>query len=351
MFGLGFYYLQTLIFVTSSRMRGELNCTTWDPKTCPIWIIVGYHYINTAIALFGVVSNFFIILVLSKNPFQRPPFNYMLGIAVQDLFVCILSVPVGFLWCIKGSTLGNLVIEFYIWFIFHPFANALATSSIWSTLALSAERLVVIKWPLHARVYPAKIVVILLVILAVLLHVPLFLTHVFSQEKNDFIYTEFSTSHGYVIYGWIRATLCKFIPILAITSANIALATVVRRSRRTHCMAAPRDIAITGNPGQAPTGEKTASDRAASSGLMMLFSICLVYVVCHLQAPFLQTAVIRSIYGECALYREQFVFFKMMSNIIELVSYASNIVPYCLFSRCFKTTLHRILHFQKLPCR
>lgn len=74
----------------------------------------------------------------------------------------------------------------------------------------------------------------------------------------------------------------------------------------------------------------------------MLISISAMFVVCHVMEPFSYTAVYGAIYGRDKIHNEAHMTQMMITNSLELVSFASNFVFYCAFYKPFQKTLRSL---------
>ena len=75
----------------------------------------------------------------------------------------------------------------------------------------------------------------------------------------------------------------------------------------------------------------------------MLVSISVVFLLCHFLEPMSHSVLYGAIFGECAVYTEAHLIQVMVTNTLEMFSYASNFVFYCIFHLRFRRFLKRML--------
>ena len=155
---------------------------------------IGYECINTPVALFGIVTNILIIVVMRQKCFRCRPYTYMQWIAFVDLIICSLTAPVGFLRCEKHNPMAQFFIGVYMWFICYPLSKAAAACSVWTTMALTVDRLLAIKYPFRKNTWHAKYVALVFAICALALYSPYFFTLYYNQRRLRFRQTSFRRS-------------------------------------------------------------------------------------------------------------------------------------------------------------
>ena len=298
---------------------------------CPDWLAFGNWYIQTGIGVAGVVGNVLILLTLARDVFARSPYTFMTGIALLDLVNCVLTVPMGLLVCRCYTRDQKIYKDAYRLFVFLPLVNVFATSSVWTTLTLSVERLVAIGRPLYVTDFKVRLLMPCLFFVAFVLHAPLFFAYSFDHKSDKYRPTDFKLSAGFAIYMWVRTILCKFLPIAGIVGCSVMLFLVVRSARRRHSIIAPGDC---------------GSARGPTHATKMLMATNAIYVVCHVMEPLTHRDIFSAIFGDSR--RLLFIGVQMVSNILELFSFASNIVPYYFFNSLFRHALCLVLRCRPL---
>ena len=137
------------------------NCTKIH-FNCTPGMVIGYIYIASFIAIFGIISNILNILVLRRLYSCGPPFNYMFGLAFVDIVPCVLLLPVSIMRCMALSPQAQLFNNIFKIYLFVPFTNTFGACSVWITLAMSTERLVLFSCGMKAKTSKARYVISLL---------------------------------------------------------------------------------------------------------------------------------------------------------------------------------------------
>ena len=319
-----------------------MNCTNRYPPTCTPFLTAGYRYVNTAIGIIGIIGNILIIMVLVRRHFRKSPYTFMLCIAVVDLIICVLTTPTGLLNCWTVSNVGRVVIFVYTRFIYYPIASTCSAGSMWLTVAMSIERLVVIRWPLTARTFSPYVITALLLVVAMALHFPVFFTFYLDTKRMQFRPTNFKLSPGYEVYAWIRSFLTKIIPIIVVAVTNILLLFVIfsaerkhKRSIGSHCEGV-FTIATKSSPKLSRTDKCRRGSRHA---MRMLISFSVFLFICHSLQSFKLYPIFRAVFGPCSHTTSLYPNLKMLLNILELFSYSGTIFLYTLFSYSFRAIL------------
>ena len=321
------------------------NCTIKE-KCSTIVEFIGYVYILTTVCAFGTVFNITNLAIFVQKSFSEKISTatriYITGLSIADGLFCFVAMPMGIVRCIEPSNPGEaLVWTVYEAIIFLPFVNTLAATSIWITLVISVERCVFIRLFSGVReVFSptrAKLIVSSIFIAAAIFNLPYFFYYDFDKSMEyitvDPIYTEFAGSIYFEIFSWTRLVLVKYIPITTVVIANGILIKATWVSLR-----------------KSSTMQTTLSmsrrSQAQTRMTAMLLSISTLFVVCNVLEPLVLPDVYTTLFGKCSQYSDQYNILLMTANILELVSFASNFLCYCIFNRSFRMTLGRCF-----PCK
>ena len=202
---------------------------------CNEWFtFVGYNVVQTTVSSIGIICNTLIIVVFTRNSLRGASFTFMLGLAIVDLIVCTLSLPLGLFRCLKTTVpWKNLMRNIYTIYILVPISNSFCACSVWTTLAMSIERYVSIKDRSGNRSKRftsshASVTIFSLLVMAQALHVPYFFhRYIDPRDPKRLIVSDFGKTEGFRVYLWIRMTLMKFIPIVSVAIVNGLLIKVV----------------------------------------------------------------------------------------------------------------------------
>ena len=290
---------------------------------------VMYGYFIPVICTTGVLLNIINISVFTRRTFTGSTFTFLAGLGVVDLLTLLLVAPIGAVRCDISPHPGeNYLKRVYDTYVFLPVANSFATSSVWTTLAISVERLIILKYPTIANKVcspcKARMCVITITICSFFMNFPYFFVR---RIDNNFElkYTKFGTSYGFTVYSWIRTCFVKLIPIFTIAILNGILIHFVRKSRR--------------NSGNNGTKFPSKSVRMQNRTTAMLITIALILILCHVIDPLSQSGIYRSIFGRCSTNTNHYNFVRALSNCLETFSYATNFFIYYTFHQQFRITL------------
>ena len=300
---------------------------------------VGYAYVMTFITLLGIFTNIMNILILSRRFFKGSPFSYMYGLSYVDLVSCSLALPMALIRGISNDD-QEPVRMFYRNFIYVPVVNTFATCSVWTTVAMSLERLIVISNPMLTvkQITPYAVIVCLLMA-AILMNLPFFFRkHI--DVYGKIVPTAFSESSGYLVFIWFRTILVKIVPLLTVAIINVLLICVLVKATRKHKTLVQAKCQIN------QRGQN--SERSQTSVTIVLISVCAIYLVCHVLEPITHPTLFRTLFGECSTYTKPYHIIVMVANILEIFSYATNFFPYCIVNRLFRRCVVLLLKCRSL---
>ena len=315
------------------------NCTNEYNPECIKAEAIGYYIGYTPVCVIGIPLNIFNILVLSKAKFKLngSTFTYLTAMAVADLSTLVLAWPMGLMRCLPlQHEWQHRCREFYEIYLFMPIVNTFATISVWITVAVSIERWIFIGKSLTARslctkTYAARVIAFLS-IGALAVNFPYFFHRTPSSDPHEVVYTDWSLGSGYTAYTWCRMFLVKLIPITLVAVFNcMLLKAVYDANKRRKTMVAPLH-------NQAQRHKR----QVRTTG--MLITISCIFLLCHFLEPFIHSGIYSFLFGVCALYDDGYAIFRMVVNTLEMFSFASNFIVYCIFNRQFLVALALICH-------
>ncbi|CAH8673535.1 unnamed protein product [Schistosoma haematobium] len=142
------------------------------------------------IGCIGIIGNCLNFLVLHAYPTSQVTFGgectarvNLLGLALADFLVCLTSLPLGYVQ--RRYTSHNFMLYYTI---YGPgLVTYFLTVSVWMVLLMSIVRYLVVCRPLASRACLTSRhmlhIITLLYLLALLFHIPSFLTYTYSEEK------------------------------------------------------------------------------------------------------------------------------------------------------------------------
>ena len=311
------------------------NCNVTESSGCTDVEYIGYIYFHTPIALIGVILNSLNLAVFTRNKFKGcgSTYTYLTALAVADLMTCLLAWPIGIMRCVPHTyTWQHYFREIYEIYIYIPIVNSFATASVWLTVIVSMERYFFISRPSASCLSSKKITkwaIAAISVCAFLINFPYFFHRTVSDTDQP-NYTDWTYSIGYEVYVWCRLFLVKLIPILIIAVVNTLLGVKV-------CQANRRRKAMV-----FPSATQVRRQRMQIRTTAMLITISLIFIVCHALEPFIHSGLYTSIFGPCSTYTDTYDFWRMFINTLEIFSFATNFIVYCIFNKLFVAALRRL---------
>ena len=268
--------------------------------------------------------------------------TYLTALAMADLLAALVMFPVGLVRCIDATSEGSqYAANFYEKYIYIPFGNIFMTTSVWITLTVTAERFIflyksggeITNQSLYRSKSTAMKIVFLILVAATIFCTPVFFIHEDITGNKPVERNEFSRSEFYSIHNWIRMFVVKIIPIISVTVLNLLLIKIVKTGTREMVdKNVPYSLI-----------EKTR--KAQNQMTIMLLSISTVFLFSHILEPFGHPSIHSTMFGECSVETTEFETFRMFGNVLERISFASNLISYCLFHRQFLVYLKQLF-----PC-
>ena len=315
------------------------NCT--QLATCPRDVYVGYVYVLTAVSVAGIVLNATNIVVFTRTGQRGSPFAYLFGISVVDLVTCTLAMPVGMLRCVPAEDHGHVLAgDLYVSFIYLPVANSFATCSGWVTVAMSVDRFIYIKSPICARRYSttkqAKRMMGVLFALSCCMNLPYAFAKTVRDGKVEV--STYGSSQAFVVYLWMRVILVKMLPIVITALFNgLLLRAVFKAAVRHKKMVSPNATF--------PRQRRQHSQRRLT---VLLISVCVIFLACHVCEPFAHSIIYTTLFGPCSNHTYAYHMFRLIANILELISYTINFFAYCAFNGWFWNTFVGMIRCRRL---
>ena len=322
------------------------NCTDYIVCTGTLEKI-GYLGFIPMTCIIGVFFNIIILYIFTKSPFRShmvpSMLIYLTGLAIADLHSSFLIAPIGFVRCIdptsKDIQYFYNVYEKYLKNLGNIFTNA----GIWITCAVTVERFIFIlknKSDLYGLNNQKSITSTLIILLAIFIlasgcSVPLFLYYDGISSELPMQRSEFSKSVGYEVYAWIRLFIVKLIPMFVISILNVALIRNIKENNKQL-----KQLGFS-------TTVYVKRIRSQNRLTIMLLSISVVFILCHILEPLLETSIFTSVFGDCSLETSEYETLRMFGNWFESLTWISNFVSYCLFNHVFFRNLKKVLTRRK----
>ena len=230
----------------------------------------------------------------------------------------------------------QMIWKIYEMFIFLPLVNSFGQTSIWITLAISAERCIFVTWSSAFTgnkegmwsQHTMKIVLTIFVV-ALIFNIPFWFYYDAATTLDTGVSTvsNFGNSLVFEIWSWARVILGKIIPIVGVIVFNAILVKVTWMNNKKY-----RTMILA-------TFMFKKRQKAQERMTAMLISISTVFAITHALEPFLINNIYTEIAGPCSNYSDVYNTLLMCVNTAECVSFASNFVSYCCFNKQFVDSL------------
>ncbi len=333
-------------------MSEDGNCSRLELESCATTAENNaYLYVYSPVCLLGIIFNVLNLIILCRRSLKLHPStcSLLVGLAWFDLLCLVLAAPLGFVRCLPYAyTWEKMLRNVYETYIFLPLVNTLATGSVWLTVVISVERFLFVKHWLLARRLCApnstpKIILAITLISALGINMPYFFYQTL-DENGNIVKTDFGEGFGFYCYMWIRLTFVKFLPIILATAFNILLLVTVRSVQaqvgQMVVMATRQSVAMTTRRSIDDQGRRHGQQLRLVS---LVVAISVVFVLCNVLEPFTHSRIYAGMFGECSLNSEAYRILRVVSNILEMFSFAINFVLFCMFSRQFRLACSRLL--------
>ena len=313
------------------------------------------EYIQPTICIFGIMCNVLNLLVLTRPQLKESPYTYLLGLAVSDLSTLVMV----FIRTVISTRLGKGVYGWQVFnaFIFLPFGNTFANSSIWITVFLTIERWISVKLPLKAKKICtkqlARQIIGGIVTVIFVFNIPRFFcrrivqTSVNDSFEYSVVSSKFEQSYLYEIISWTHIICILVIPCLILTLLNTCLLYVVYKANRNRAELNGRN-------------ENNIAVHVSREQLRLTVtcaSIICVFLVCVIPTAFSPFPVAFAVFGknkspEVFIQELPYRLLVMVTNILMTTNLSLNFVLYCLFNHKFyKTLKHMVKSYMYRICK
>ena len=317
-------------------MTGNNTTEVVSESGCPVESRVGMNVVYTSLCLLGTVTNILNLMVLRNRHFPviSSSFTFMTGLAVFDLITCFCSIPMGLQPCNLFSEEMIWTFRFYLCYFYYPVVRAIGACSVFTTLAMSLDRIVQLKWPTaFMGTKPTRKAVVVMCCLYVALqtiHIPFFFGYKI-KSNGHIVKTEWRLSKQFPIFMWISIVVVKIVPIVLVIMVNIWLTKLVIQ------ISHKREKLIDRK------GGKPKKERSDSSGQMrvtfMLLTVAVIYLFCQILEPFSHHIIFEAIFGKDSDQTRGYSIFRIVIMVLEMLSYSTNFFPYVICNLVFRRVL------------
>jgi hypothetical protein len=299
-----------------------------------------YSVIIPFVCFLGIVGNALNILVKTRakllsgmDTLERSATYGLIALALSDLLFCLLVFPNAMVTEQAAMVLATHSHVLYYRLYSQGAVNTFTMVSSWLIVIIAINRLVVVVYPLHARVLISSVKtavgILAITVLGALVTTPFYLVRVahrcLSPDGTDMLeararYDPASAQWQwllkYAIYNW--PVLSHFIPFVVLVVCNVVIIFTLRRA----------SIIRSATTQKAKNGSRKVT----------LTLVTIVFLYCLLVFP-----------GEVLKFLdhdemdESTLVLQGVLNVLQSVNFAFNFVLYCLVNPTFRTTTKALL--------
>ncbi len=299
-------------------------------------------YVIPAICIFGVVCNILNVIVLTRKHMTESPYTYLMGLALADLGLLVLA----FVGTALSTRLGDGV---YFWkvydgFIFYPFANVFANSSVWVTVLLTVERFISVQFPLRAKDLCTRSIarrsIVCIILIAIFINIPRFFCQNIIEKpagSGKFVLqsSDFEMSQFYQVVTWLYIIVIHLIPLIIISSLNCCLICALYKAQRhRHILQEPflKSTLVLQN------------SREQRRLTVTCIAIIILFLICIIPSAFSNRPVAMLLFsrGRSLLQFTNSLFYRVLkavTNMLVVMNSSLNFIMYCVFNHKFVITL------------
>lgn len=295
--------------------------------------LIVWGYVGIVLSIFGIIGNLITILVLMSSSLRRTSTNiYLIALSCSNILFLLIFIPsysVRYLlgYSVYMSNQPPFAFEILLTRLpTTPVYNTILLSIIYLTIALSIDRLILIKFPLKSKHILTKRVtfttILLIYVFSIVYCVPYWLEKRYSPEAQQCVLTTIGKKiHKYIrIYLYIPVVYV--IPFITLTCINITIIQnliVKKQQKRNLC------------------GKKNKKISADYHITLMLVAIIIVFVLCQL--PLLVLNVWYAIDPRGSYESLQFHKLNTIGILLTVFNTSTNFLLYCFFGQKFRLTL------------
>ncbi|KAI3387427.1 hypothetical protein SNEBB_000958 [Seison nebaliae] len=326
--------------------------------------------ITACVCATGIYFNISIILIFrqSTKTFSALTYKFLSILALLDLIGCIVVLPYLILSLFVNETLLlRYIYNYYVLFVFLPFANLCVATAAIMTVLVAIERLVSVRWPTkkiilfrHNRTITAILCIFLI---ALILNLPNF----FSYGINHDVQRVRMVRFRYPLITTIKEAILRIGPIFILAIVNSMLIATVRQSRhrltkrainpqrltKQHCLLLIHErlngwkervhFSKTNNnkkkekkPNQQEQLYKKKHRQERQLTLMTIMFVC-VFIVASVP---MCIVTIYSIIAPSRTQSQKFMIIKSVVNLLEMLHLISNYTNNYIFNTTFRNAVN-----------
>ena len=300
------------------------------------------NYVIPAICVFGIICNILNIVILTRRTMTESPYTYLMGIGVADIALLILAfIEVVFS---QRSTQGLYFWKFYDCYIFFPFANVFANSTVWVTVLMTIERFVSVQYPLRAKELCTKTLarrcIIGVFAFSIFINIPrFFCMKIVKASEGKYVTrsSDFEMSTFYKAVTWFYIISIHAIPLTVIGTLNSCLVWALYRAQRHRTELQEPQI---NSRSKLPLQTSREQRRLTITCIVII----VVFLVCIVPSAFSNRPIAMLLFGRGQTLLQfttssKYRCLRAVTNMLVIMNSSLNFIIYCLFSHKFVITL------------
>lgn len=327
-----------------------------------------HGYASLLVCLFGSVANILNIAVLTRREMSSPTNAILTGLAVADLLVMLEYIPFAcHMYLPQRPRRERYSFGWALFVLLHShFSQACHTISIWLTVTLAVWRYIAVAYPQRNREWCGMQRTIIAIasgyILCPILCIPLYLA--FNIEPKVSLLDDdgnTATPNSTVTYNvtlyfvnlseigrakdnllidinfWMYSVVIKIIPCIALTVLSLRLICALMDTKRR------REKLTSGSRKSTRVMEK---ERQTDRTTRMLLAVLLLFLITEFPQGIL--GLLSVLLGQ-EFFRQCYVKFGDVMDILALINSAINFILYCAMSRQFRQTFSVLFRPRWMP--
>jgi len=304
--------------------------------------LIVWGYVGIVLSLFGIVGNVITILVLTSPSMRTTSTNiYLTALSCSNIAFLLIFIPSYSIRYLLGYRLyisNQPPIAFEILLTrlpTTPVYNIILLSIIYLTVAVSMDRLILIKFPLKAKQILTQrttlLTILSIYIFSIIYCIPYWLEQRYDPESKSCVLTNIGRKIKNYTRIYVYIPVVYLIPFITLTFINI---TIIQNL-------------IANQERKKTLGAKTTKKKQADYYItLMLVAVIIVFVLCQL--PLLVLNVWFAIDPSKASSSLVFRLLNSCGVLLIVFNTSTNFLLYCFFGQKFRQTLVE-LFFQCLP--
>ncbi len=301
--------------------------------------LIVWGYVGIVLSVFGIVGNIITILVLISPSMRTTSTNiYLTALSCSNILFLLIFIPS---YSVRYLVGYRLYVTDQPPFAFEilltrlpttPIYNTILLSIIYLTIAVSMDRLILVKFPLKAKLILTQrvtlIAILSIYIFSIVYCIPYWLEQRYVSEKKRCYLTNIGQKiHKYTrIYIYIPVVY--LIPVVTLTCINISIIqNLIAKKRRKKSL-----------------GTKNSKKKQADYYItLMLVAVIIIFVLCQLPLLILNAWYAIDPTGSYDSF--SFHLLNIIGVLLIVFNTSTNFFLYCFFGQKFRQTLIQfILH-------